>query len=72
MELLQSILDYIAVPLYLWIWWTDRKIVKLEAQKITNEDLAKIYKEIKEMNANFNNNFITQKSCDFRHGVKGS
>lgn len=49
MEELRLIIDFIVFPLFLWIWYTDRKIVRIEAQQVTSADLEKIYKELKEI-----------------------
>lgn len=69
MEILTFIFDYIAVPLYLWVWWTDRKIVRLESQNITNDDLEKIYTKLDDIKENMNQNFVSSKSCNFRHKI---
>ena len=49
MEELRLFLDFIVVPLFIWVWYTDRKIVRIEAQQVTSTDLEKIYKELKEI-----------------------
>jgi len=65
MEFLSLFLDYVVIPLLLWIWSTDRKVVKLEAQKITNDDLEKIYNELKELRKEFHDNSKQYVTTDF-------
>lgn len=67
MEIITLILDYIIVPLIAWIVYIDRKIVKLESEKTTNEDLEKIYLKLDDINKKIDNSLVTQKVCDIRH-----
>ena len=67
---LKIVLDYIIVPLIAWIIYIDRKVVKHEAEKTTKEDLEKIYNKLDEIKDNINDNFVSSKSCDFRHNIK--
>lgn len=67
MEIITLILDYIIVPLIVWIVYIDRKIVKLESEKTTNEDLEKIYLKLDDINKKIDNSLVTQKVCDIRH-----
>lgn len=67
MEIIVLILDYIVVPLIAWIVYIDRKIVKLESEKTTNEDLEKIYKKLDELKEKIDDSFVSQKTCDVRH-----
>ncbi|MDD3437630.1 MAG: hypothetical protein PHC64_10815 [Candidatus Gastranaerophilales bacterium] len=50
-----------------WIVYIDRKIVKLESEKTTNEDLEKIYLKLDDINKKIDNSLVTQKVCDIRH-----
>ena len=67
MEIITLILDYIIVPLIVWIVYIDRKIVKLESEKTTNEDLEKIYNKLDELKEKIDDSFVSQKFCDIRH-----
>lgn len=67
MEELKLILDYLIVPLILWCVYVDRKIVKLESQKITSQDLEKLYNELKEIRNDIHSGFVSKEACSFRH-----
>ncbi len=44
MELdIKTILDYFIVPLFIWIWYSDRRITRLESTQITKDELQKIH-----------------------------
>ena len=40
------LLDYVVVPLFLWIWYTDRKLTELKATQITKDELQKIHERL--------------------------
>ena len=42
----KELLDYVVVPLFLWIWYTDRKVTRLEATQITKGELQKIHERL--------------------------
>lgn len=43
---IQILLDYVVVPLFFWVWFTDRKLTKLESTQITKDDLQRIYERL--------------------------
>lgn len=67
MEIITLILDYIVVPLIAWMLFIDRKVVRIEAIKTTNEDLEKIYVELKELHKKIDNGFVSHKTCEAKH-----
>lgn len=72
-ETINVIKDFISlfiVPLFVWIWFTDRKVNKLELTAVKHQDLKHLYEKLDEINKNINSlndKYISQKSCDFRH-----
>jgi hypothetical protein len=71
--LLKELMSFIFVPLFVWIWFTDRKINKLELTAIKNDDLKEFHNKLEEIRKDIyslNDSFISQKSCDFRHNSK--
>lgn len=60
---LKTILDYLIVPFFIWCIYVDRKIVRLESEKITKKDLENIYNKLDELKGNF----VHQSICDVKH-----
>jgi hypothetical protein len=71
-EIITLILDYVVVPLIAWLIYIDRKIIKLESEKTTNEDLEKIYAKLDSINKKIDSSLVTQKLCDVRHDKNGT
>lgn len=67
MEEIRLFLDYVIVPLICWIFYIDRKVVRLEAEKTTNKDLEMIYDELKELHKKIDNGFVSYKTCEAKH-----
>ncbi len=69
-ELFKEMINYLIIPLFVWVWRTDRKLKEIELTTIKHEDLKDIYKildEIKKDIHSLNDKFVTPKLCDFRH-----
>jgi Tfp pilus assembly protein PilO len=69
-ELLKTLITFLIIPLFAWVWRTDRKLKEIELLSIKHEDLKHIYKildEIKKDINSLNDKFVSSKSCDFRH-----
>ena len=69
-ELIKDFINLFVIPLFIWIWFTDRKVNKLELTAVKHQDLKDLYKKLDEINKNINSlndKYISQKSCDFRH-----
>lgn len=64
---IKDILDYIVLPLIAWIWSTDRELVKLKASQIVKDDLEAIYLKMDGIKDEIHKNFVSSKTCDFRH-----
>lgn len=70
-SLIKEFINLLVVPLFVWIWFTDRKVNKLEFTTVKHNDLKDLYEKLEEINKNINSlndKYISQKSCDFRHG----
>lgn len=70
LTLIKYLIDILIIPLFVWIWLTDRKVNKLELTSVKHQDLKDLYiklDEIKDSIHALNDKFISQKSCDFRH-----
>lgn len=70
LTLIKYLIDILIIPLFVWIWLTDRKVNKLELTSVKHQDLKDLYiklDEIKDSIHTLNDKFISQKSCDFRH-----
>lgn len=67
MEEIRLLLDYVILPLVCWIFYIDRKVVKLESESVKNADLEKIYNELKEIRKEITQNTVTKEICSFRH-----
>lgn len=62
--------NFFIVPLFIWIWFTDRKVNKLELTAVKHQDLKDLDTKLDEINKSINSlndKYISQKSCDFRH-----
>lgn len=71
MKIIKDLIDLFIVPLFVWIWFTDRKLNKLENTVVKNDNLKEFYQKLEEIRKDIhslNDKFISQKSCDFRHG----
>lgn len=72
---LSFLVDWIIIPLIVWIWKTDRrtlivetKIKDLESFMSTiNEQSKSIVSKLDEIKDEIHNSFVSQRSCDFRH-----
>lgn len=72
LNLIKDLISLLIVPLFVWIWLTDRKINKLELTSVKHQDLKDLYiklDEIKTSIHSLNDKFVAQKSCDFRHKI---
>lgn len=70
LNIIKDFLDFVFIPLFAWIWFTDRKVNKLELTAVKHQDLKDLYTKLDEINKNINSlndKYISQKSCDFRH-----
>lgn len=70
LELFKEMINYLIIPLFVWVWRTDRKLKEIELTTIKHQDLKDIYKildEIKKDIHSLNDKFVTPKICDFRH-----
>ena len=70
LELFKEMINYLIIPLFVWVWRTDRKLKEIELTTIKHQDLKDIYKildEIKKDIHSLNDKFVTPKLCDFRH-----
>ncbi len=68
--LIKDFVNLFIVPLFIWIWFTDRKLNKLESTFVKKDDLKEFYQKLEEIRKDIhslNDKFISQKSCDFRH-----
>lgn len=70
MELIKVLIEYAVVPSFLWVWITDRKLVKIESQQITKDDLKELYDLVRGLSNKIENTYISKSSCDFRHNLK--
>lgn len=70
MDLINLIIEYAVIPLFLWVWITDRKLVKIESQQITKDDLKELYDLVRDLNDKLEKTYISKSSCDFRHNIK--
>ena len=69
-ELIKGFTDLFVVPLFIWVWFTDRKVNKLELTAVKHQDLKDLDTKLDEINKSINSlndKYISQKSCDFRH-----
>lgn len=69
-ELIKTLVTFLIIPLFVWVWRTDRKLKEIELTTIKHQDLKDIYKildEIKKDIHSLNDKFVTPKICDFRH-----
>ena len=69
-ELIKTLVTFLIIPLFMWVWRTDRKLKEIELTTIKHQDLKDIYKildEIKKDIHSLNDKFVTPKICDFRH-----
>lgn len=69
-NLIKDLINLFVIPLFIWIWFTDRKVNKLELTAVKHQDLKDLYTKLDEINKNINSlndKYISQKSCDFRH-----
>ena len=70
LELIKTLITFLIIPLFVWVWRTDRKLKEIELTTIKHQDLKDIYKildEIKKDIHSLNDKFVTPKICDFRH-----
>lgn len=70
LELIKTLVTFLIIPLFVWVWRTDRKLKEIELTTIKHQDLKDIYKildEIKKDIHSLNDKFVTPKICDFRH-----
>ena len=70
LELIKTLVTFLIIPLFMWVWRTDRKLKEIELTTIKHQDLKDIYKildEIKKDIHSLNDKFVTPKICDFRH-----
>lgn len=70
LELIKTLVTFLIIPLFMWVWRTDRKLKEIELTTIKYQDLKDIYKildEIKKDIHSLNDKFVTPKICDFRH-----
>ncbi len=70
LTLLKDLINLFIIPLFVWIWLTDRKVNRLELTSVKHKDLKDLYDKLEEINKSIhalNDKFITQKSCDIRH-----
>ncbi len=70
LELIKTLVTFLIIPLFVWVWRTDRKLKEIELTTIKHQDLKDIYKildEIKKDIHSLNDKFVTPKNCDFRH-----
>ncbi len=69
-EFIKDLINFLVVPLFAWIWWTDRKVNKIELTAVKHQDLKDLYIKLDEINKNINSlndKYTSQKFCDFRH-----
>ena len=69
-NLIKDLINLFIVPLFIWIWFTDRKVNKLELTAVKHQDLKDLDTKLDEINRSINSlndKYISQKSCDFRH-----
>lgn len=63
-----SILNLLIVPLFVWIWKTDRKTLVLETEfKTSSLHFSQLLEKLDEIKDELHNSFVSQRSCDFRH-----
>ena len=70
LTLIKDLINLFIIPLFVWIWYTDRKVNKLEVTIVKHQDLKDLYTKLDEIKKDIHllsDKFITQKSCDFRH-----
>lgn len=70
LTLIKDLINLFIIPLFVWIWFTDRKVNKLELTVVRSQDLKAIDLKLEDITKSIhalNDKFITQKSCDFRH-----
>lgn len=69
-SLIKDFINLFVVPLFVWIWFTDRKVNKLELTVIKITDLKDLYDRLTEIKDDIhalNDKFTTVKTCDIRH-----
>ncbi|MDD2896917.1 MAG: hypothetical protein PHG81_12945 [Aliarcobacter sp.] len=69
-ELMKDFYNFFILPLFVWIWFTDRKVNKLEVTVIKVADLKDLYDKLQEIKDNIhalNDKFTSVKTCDIRH-----
>lgn len=74
LTLIKDSISFFVVPLFAWIWLTDRRVNKIELTIIKHQDLKDLYTKLDEIKKDIhllNDKFISQKSCDFRHSKIG-
>lgn len=70
LTLIKDFLNLFIVPLFLWIWFTDRKLNRLDTTSVKKDDLKEFYQKLEEIRKDIhslNDKYVSQKSCDFRH-----
>ena len=73
LELFKEMINFLIIPLFVWVWKKKKKLKEIELTTIKHEDLKDIYKildEIKKDIHSLNDRFVTPKICDFRHKTK--
>ena len=74
-EHLFDMLNLIVLPLFYWVWESDRKILLLQKdlemyKSITlnyENQFKQLFDKLDEIKDDIHNSFVSQKSCDFRH-----
>lgn len=69
-EILKIVLQLLFIPLCVWIWMAEKRILKLESTIIKLSDLEIIYNKLDELKNDIHSlddKYISQKSCDYRH-----
>lgn len=65
---LMSLFNMLIIPLFVWIWKTDRKTLILETKLESNSvHTLLVVEKLDEIKDELHNSFVSQRSCDFRH-----
>lgn len=68
LDIILSILNLLIIPLFVWIWKTDRKTLVLETEfKTSSLHFSQLLEKLDEIKDELHNSFVSQRSCDFRH-----
>lgn len=70
-----DMLNLIVLPLFYWIWESDRRILVLQKDLETYKSITlnyenqfkQLFDKLDEIKGDIHNSFVSQKSCDFRH-----